>query len=376
MRRNNLKSLRRFERLEDRRMMAADTDLDDGVLTIQGTENTDSIYVRVSPTDPTDVRVTITNREINQVLLERDYNLADIDQIIIYGLGNNDIITNATNIDAQLYGGDGIDTLESRGSNNMLDGGTSNHADLLYSGPGNDEMIGGPGNDTFFFHQSLSFGFNLGSDVVNEIASTGIDTDTLDFRVFPGSVNLNLAATVEQIVNTDYLRLRLTSDTGIENVIGTDYVDQIYGNSRDNDIWGGDLAINYIWGRDGNDILRGGNSLDFLFGEGGHDDLYGGYGGDYIYGGAGNDDLFGQEDGDFMFGEGGRDTLDGGAGGDTLDGGYVPTLGAIVRDQLRGGSGADTFVRNRKRLQPSLRHEDMLDFNPAIDAVFDRWHDR
>jgi Ca2+-binding RTX toxin-like protein len=375
MRRNNLKSLRKFERLEDRRMMAADTDLDNGTLTIQGTENTDSIYVRVNPADPTEVRVTITNREINQVLLERDHNLADIDEIIVYGLGNNDIITNATNIDAQLYGGDGIDTLESRGSNNVLDGGTSNHADLLYSGPGNDEMIGGPGNDTYLFHQSLGFS-GLGSDVVNEIASTGIDTDTLDFRLFPGAINISLAATVGQIVNTDYLRLRLTSDTGIENLVGTDYVDQIYGNSRDNDIRGGDWSINYIWGRDGNDTLRGGNACDFLFGEGGHDRLFGGYGGDYMYGGAGNDELFGQEDGDFMFGEGGTDTLDGGAGSDTLDGGYVPTLGTVSRDQLTGGSGADTFIRNRKRLQPSLRHEDMLDFNPAIDAVFDRWHDQ
>ena len=40
MRRNNLQSLRKFERLEDRRMMAADIDSDDddGILTVQGTE--------------------------------------------------------------------------------------------------------------------------------------------------------------------------------------------------------------------------------------------------------------------------------------------------------------------------------------------------
>jgi hypothetical protein len=48
MRRNKFKSLRKFERLENRWMMAADIDLDDDVLTIEGTSYDD--YITIEPT--------------------------------------------------------------------------------------------------------------------------------------------------------------------------------------------------------------------------------------------------------------------------------------------------------------------------------------
>ena len=44
MRRNKFKS-RKFENLEDRRLMVGDIDLDDGVLFIEGTDNDDVIII-------------------------------------------------------------------------------------------------------------------------------------------------------------------------------------------------------------------------------------------------------------------------------------------------------------------------------------------
>jgi Ca2+-binding RTX toxin-like protein len=409
MRRNNLKSLRNFEKLENRWMMAADIDLDDGILTIEGTNDRDFIYVETNPEDPSEVRAIVTDRD-GDVLAQRDFDFDDVDEIVVYGFAGDDYVNNDLTINARIYGGSDKDWLVSEGAQNVLDGGTGD--DTLWSQGGDDEMIGGPGNDCFEFVAD-----RCGNDVVVEDPS--VDTDTIAFH-FPGSVSLNLAATVDQIVNSDYyLRLRLSSSTGIENVDGSSYANTVYGNSRDNVLTGG-REIDYFYGREGADTLRGsrGNDklygdagLDQLFGEDGNDDLYGGserdilrggIGNDWLFGEAGNDDLFGEDGDDYLFGggdrdilrggngndqlygeagnddlfgEAGADYLEGGADNDYLDGGYFPTVGTTtVRDQLVGLTGADTFVRHRKRLQPSLRFEDFLDFNSAIDRVFEVWH--
>ena len=46
MRRHKRNSLRRFERLEDRRMMAADIDVENDILNITGTNGRDVIVIR------------------------------------------------------------------------------------------------------------------------------------------------------------------------------------------------------------------------------------------------------------------------------------------------------------------------------------------
>jgi Ca2+-binding RTX toxin-like protein len=410
MRRNNLKSLRKFEKLENRWMMAADIDFDedDGILTIEGTNDRDFIYVEANPEDPSELRAIVTDRT-GAVLTQRDFDLDEVNEIVAYGFGGDDYVTNDLMINARFYGGGDKDWLVSAGAQNVLDGGPGD--DTLWSQGGDDEMIGGPGNDWYEFAAD-----DCGTDVVNEAAS--VDTDTLSFQLFIGTVNVNLAATVEQIVNTEYLRLRLTTDTGIENVLGSGRMDTIYGNSRDNVLWGtndrdllygrggaddlfggrgndelyGDAGLDELFGEDGyddlyggteRDILRGGIGNDWLYGEAGLDDLFGEDGDDWLFGGGdrdilrggnGTDGLFGEAGNDDLYGEAGVDQLDGGADSDYLDGGYFPTIGTTVRDQLYGGTGADTFVRHRKRLQPNLRFEDFCDFNSAIDRVFEVWH--
>jgi Ca2+-binding RTX toxin-like protein len=61
----------------------------------------------------------------------------------------------------------------------------------------------------------------------------------LDFSNLKGGVTLNLASTGPQAVSSG-LTLTLSSDTGIENVVGTAFADSIAGNSRDNTLLGAD----------------------------------------------------------------------------------------------------------------------------------------
>jgi Ca2+-binding RTX toxin-like protein len=375
MRRNKLNTLRKFERLEDRRMMAADIDFDNGVLSIQGTENQDKIVIAADPQDADRVLVTISNRQTGQVLEDRDFDLEDIDRIDAYGLGGNDEIRNEIYVQARLYGAGGDDILISRGLDDLLDGG-ANH-DMLDGGRGADDLIGGSGNDTYLIRGTLT-----GNDEIIEAANA--DVDTLDFSTLYG-VTVDLSLTTLQIVNSDDdIRIQLSSSTGIENVIGSNngYGDVIRGNSRNNEIRGLG-GVDYLYGRGGadklyggigNDYLYGEAGLDELFGEDGDDDLFGGSERDILRGGIGNDDLFGDAGNDDLYGEAGVDNLDGGADADLLDGGYYPTFGQIVRDQLTGGTGADRFVRHRNRMQSSLRFEDFRDFNSAIDTVIEVWH--
>jgi Ca2+-binding RTX toxin-like protein len=341
MRRNQLRPTRRFERLEDRRMMAADIDLDNGILNVQGTDGNNFISIAAHPSDSDKLRVIVTDYSGGGLLAQEDVDREDVEEIVVNGLNGGDQIANFTNIRARLNGGGGNDWIQGGDGIDIIDGGAGD--DSLIGGRGNDELIGGTGNDRYEF-----YGTQLGSDVVHEAAS--IDADSLDFRQLGGAANVNLASTVAQVVNSN-LTLRLTSATGIENVDGSSFNDIIRGNSRNN-------------------VLMGNTGNDSLFGDAGDDDLFGGGGMDSLYGGIGNDDLFGEAGNDWLYGEAGLDNLDGGADNDFLDGGrdgYV--------DRLTGGSGQDTFVKYKKRSLSFYDFEQkVLDYNSAVDVVLTRYY--
>jgi Ca2+-binding RTX toxin-like protein len=179
-----------------------------------------------------------------------------------------------------------------------------------------------------------------------------------------------LTLTADQIVNNNHLRLRLSSSTGVENVMGSPFADQIYGNSRDNFL-NGSGGADTIFCRDGADQVIGDEGDDWLYGENGDDWIYDGYtGNDHLYGGQGNDNLIGTSGNDNLYGEGGLDALSGGADNDLLDGGFDG-----LNDLLDGGAGADTFVRHR-RLYPGRypAEETLSDYAKAVDAVMTVWH--
>src|SRR5262249_23336898 len=87
--------------------------------------------------------------------------VANTSLIQVFGQGGNDTITlkasNGPLPDAQLFGGDGNDTLTGGSGNDLLFGQAGNDTlfgkggnDLLFGGDGDDTLVGGTGNDQVF----------------------------------------------------------------------------------------------------------------------------------------------------------------------------------------------------------------------------------
>ncbi|MDD2267827.1 retention module-containing protein [Sulfuricurvum sp.] len=109
-----------------------------------------------------------------------------------------------------------------------------------------------------------------------------------------------------------------TTDTALNEIVGTDGQDTLTGTSG-NDLIDGKGGNDIINGGDGNDIINGGSGSDTIDGGAGDDTINGGGGNDVLNGNAGNDMLSGGEGNDTLDGNTSEDTtLDGGAGVDTL----------------------------------------------------------
>jgi Ca2+-binding RTX toxin-like protein len=154
----------------------------------------------------------------------------DTSNDVIYGGPGRDLVDGGAGNDI-IYGGTGSPDADTSGGDDTLLGGPGN--DVLCGGGGNDSLTGGPGNDTYLY-----VGAALGSDTITEDPNVG--TDTLDFSGFAGPVSVDLAQTTPQVVNSGNLSLTLSSDTAIENVVGSRFSDTILGNGRDNQLLGAD----------------------------------------------------------------------------------------------------------------------------------------
>ena len=204
-------------------------------------------------------------------------------------------------------GSDFNDILIGNNSINELRGGDGD--DILNGGGGNDRLFGGEGAD--------SFNGGAGLDVVNYTAAT--------------------SAVVVDLVNGG-TGGEATGDTyaSIEWIFGSDFADDLTGNSGNNRIEGRG-GNDVIDGDSGNDRLLGGDGDDMIFGGDGIDTLLGQDGDDILSGGAGND---------FFFGGAGADSFDGGAGFDTVN--YLPAAAGVIVNMATGGTGGeaagDTFV--------------------------------
>ncbi|HEX5624146.1 MAG TPA: VCBS domain-containing protein, partial [Sulfuricurvum sp.] len=159
---------------------------------------------------------------------------------------------------AGVDGNDGV-VLVGNGDSDVLIGGEGN--DILIAGPDNDTLMGGAGNDTLI---------------------GGTETDTASYINASSGVMVNLAAgTATGGDGSDTL-------ADIENVIGSNYNDNITGNGDANVLSGG-LGNDTLNGGAGNDTLSGGAGNDMLFGGMGDDTLIGGDGDDILIGGGGLD---------------------------------------------------------------------------------------
>ncbi len=211
---------------------------------------------------------------------------------------------------------------------NTLNGGAGN--DILVGGDGADTLIGGDGTDTADYSARTS-GYN-----VNLGANTSTDGDS-----FNGIENLLGTAYVDTLIGNGSAN-RLTAGAGNDGLDGGAGNDILYGEAG-NDYINGGADDDSMYGGDGDDELQGGLGVDTLLGDAGVDLLNGGDGNDLMNGGAGNDRLYGEAGNDYMNGGADDDTLYGGDGDDELQGGLgVDTLlGDAGVDLLNGGDGND-----------------------------------
>ncbi len=238
------------------------------------------------------------------------------------------------------------DVLTGNAGGNVLSGGDG--ADSLDGGDGHDTLMGGGANDVF-----------LGG-LGNDTHDGGAGQDTVDYRNAAGAVALSLAAggTGGAASGDSY--------TGIENVLGSIFGDEIDGDAGSNEFTAG-KGDDDLSGGDGDDTLLGGDGNDRLDGGAGADRLTGGMGtdtADYRSASAavtaslvasGNGDaagdsyssienLSGSNFDDVLTGDDGVNRLVGRQGADTLEGrgGNDVLVGGGGYDTLDGGSGIDT----------------------------------
>jgi serralysin len=304
------------------------------------------------------------------------------------GDAEGDMITGVENV----IGSGFADTLNGNGDNNVLDGSLGNDLldgkdgdDILVGGAGADTLKGGAGIDTASYEGSASgvtvslsyMSFSpLSGGFLKEIAGPGFGGDAQGDRLY-----------------------------GIENLIGSDYKDELHGNSDNNALFGGDgddvldggagadhlnggagndtadyrlastgivvdfeapqlntgdaagdtySSIEIVLGTDyddqislsnGNDNAAGGAGNDYIDGRDGFNIMKGEAGNDIIFGGANTDIIEAGDDNDLVFGGGGADLIRGGNGEDLLfaQDGDDFLFGSDGNDDLGGGAGADAL---------------------------------
>lgn len=306
----------------------------------------------------------------------------------INGFGGNDTLIGGAGNDS-LSGGPGADradystdpaaitvTFTGATSATVLDGygGTDILTDIEF-------VLGSQFNDTFtgsVGSRNVFVGLR-GNDVFNGNGGSGDGVhDVVDYS-FDAQIDplVNVGVVVNLHGSISHFGLApdtaqdsfggLDSVSGVQDVVGTRFRDQIYGGTHSNVIFGGG-GNDDIFGDDGNDELYGEDGVDTLDGGNDNDVLIGGAGADSLTGGAGIDtasyatattgvtadlgnpanntgdalgdsyntieNLTGSNFNDLLRGNGGSNRLTGGGGNDSLNG----RGGADVLDGGTGGA--------------------------------------
>lgn len=244
----------------------------------------------------------------------------------------------------------GIENLSGTLHDDTLIGDDGNN--WLWGGGGEDTLVGGAGDDILW-----SDGHDLYGGVANDILDGGDGTDTVNYW--------------DNSYRTEGVDVRLYDGSGgklsggeddvlidIENVIGTQHGDIIYGDDANNvlDGYAGDDIL--LYGGDGDDTIYGGDGHDWaLVGGQGSDTIHGGEGNDFLFGASGVPHEYTDTGGDALYGGAGNDYLNGGVGDDWLDGGdgedraaYYFVEGSVTVNldidgaQDTGAGGTDTLV--------------------------------
>ncbi len=320
----------------------------------------------------------------------------------MYGESGYDTITGSDGNDT-IYGGIEDDVLVGKGGNDEiygeagvdeLRGGTGD--DILDGGAGDDTLEGGFGNDTYVFNVDHSQGLDTVKEKRTYFAFH--DRDTLEFKAEVMGVQIDLSTNGNQQVNEN-LSLLLENPNAIENVIGTNARDVIFGNKYGNVLEGrgGNDDLIGLGGQDryvlnadealGNDAITDwhgdNNVLDFSSTQesvvqidlrkqvqqvnenlsfrllSGITDVIGGQADDVLTGNEFDNHLMGGKGNDILIGRVGEDKLEGQAGDDILKGGEGYDRYLFVGSQLGSDVIEDSSKQNRL---------DFSSFNGAVSV--------
>ncbi|MEI8319231.1 MAG: LamG-like jellyroll fold domain-containing protein, partial [Planctomycetia bacterium] len=236
------------------------------------------------------------------------------------GGAGTDTVIEAADVDFTLTAlrldGIGSDTLAGIERVNLTAGASANTI-TVQGWTGSATLTGGTGNDRYLF---------AGTEAANVtiVEGASADTDTLDLSgLLNGGVSVDLASTAAQAIVSG-LTLTLSSETGIENVIGTAFTDAIIGNARNN-VLSGLAGDDTLSGRLGNNTVDGGSGTDTVVESGDVDFTLA----SALLSGVGSDTLAGIE----------TVNLTAGASANTL------TVNGWIGDAiLTGGAGNDFYV--------------------------------
>ncbi len=157
-------------------------------------------------------------------------------------------------------------------------------------------------------------------------------------------------------------------------------MNDIWGHSGDDDIFGGMLTDtisggkgdDYVWAGGGDDVISGNTGNDRLYGTEGNDTIRAGVGDDVVSGGKGNDVAAGGKGNDTIHGNTGDDIVLGGSGDDSLKGEAANEwlAGGAGNDRVFGGSGDDTvLVSSGNDSYSGGSGSDVLDFTRVVGGL-------
>jgi Ca2+-binding RTX toxin-like protein len=295
--------------------------------------------------------------------------VANINLISVFGQGGNDVITlneaNGALPKANLFGGNGNDTLTGGSGNDQLFGQAGDDTllgkggfDFLFGGTNNDTLTGGDADDQVFGESGNDrMVWNPGDDT--DLNEGGAGTDTVE--VNGGNGNEVFTTTANGI----RVRFDRLDPAPFSIDIGTSENLVLNANGGDDSFSAtGNLAALIkitVDGGNGKDTLLGSNGIDLLMGGDGDDFIDGQQGNDVALMGAGND-VFQWDPGD------GSDTVEGQAGTDRMV--FNGSAGNEIFDASANGERV-RFTRNLANIVMDLNDVERLNLNAlgGIDSV-------